>query len=446
MLGDPRLRLKGEPVDSFGKYLHDLLDDLADTMRHAPGVGLAAPQLGEATARLRDRGRGAPVRAGQPPDRPLDRRRHATSRAACRSRATSPTSPVARRSGSSPRIAAGRKFKVAGSRPARPGPPARARPPRRQALHRLPRLDGRADPGRPGRRGRRRRRRAQAPTARPSERRHPRGDARPRLTSRARVVFLGSGMFAVAILEELLADPTVERRRGRHAPRIGPPDGAARFGAVPVAALAAAARAGAPPAGATSRDRAGRSDRRDSRPDLVVLADYGQIVPAALLDAPARGMLNLHPSLLPRHRGATPIPAAILAGDRETGVTLIRMDAGLDTGPLIATEAVPLAGTETAPGLEAALAAVAAGLLASQPRAVAARRARGPAPARGRGDPQPAAPARRRPARSGAPGRRARTAGPRLSRLAGQLPRDVRRPARRVARLRRPPISTFRPE
>ena len=48
MLGDPRLRLKGEPVDSFGKYLHELLDDLADSMRHAPGVGLAAPQLGEA--------------------------------------------------------------------------------------------------------------------------------------------------------------------------------------------------------------------------------------------------------------------------------------------------------------------------------------------------------------------------------------------------------------
>ncbi len=48
LLGDPRLRLKGEPVDSFGKYLHDLLDDLTDSMRHAPGVGLAAPQIGEA--------------------------------------------------------------------------------------------------------------------------------------------------------------------------------------------------------------------------------------------------------------------------------------------------------------------------------------------------------------------------------------------------------------
>ena len=70
-------------------------------------------------------------------------------------------------------------------------------------------------------------------------------------------------------------------------------------------------------------------------PDLLVLADYGQIVPAALLET-RHGALNLHPSLLPRHRGATPIPAAILAGDAETGVTLIRMDDGLDTGPIVA--------------------------------------------------------------------------------------------------------------
>ena len=70
-------------------------------------------------------------------------------------------------------------------------------------------------------------------------------------------------------------------------------------------------------------------------PDLLVLADYGRIVPPALLES-RHGALNLHPSLLPRHRGATPIPAAILAGDAETGVTLMRMDAGLDTGPIIA--------------------------------------------------------------------------------------------------------------
>jgi methionyl-tRNA formyltransferase len=98
-------------------------------------------------------------------------------------------------------------------------------------------------------------------------------------------------------------------------------------------------------------------------PDLVVLADYGGIVPRPLLELP-HGALNLHPSLLPRHRGAAPIPATILAGDRETGVTIIRMDEGIDTGPIVAVERTPLSGTETAPELEIRLAAVAAELLA----------------------------------------------------------------------------------
>ena len=106
----------------------------------------------------------------------------------------------------------------------------------------------------------------------------------------------------------------------------------------------------------------------DLEPDLGVLADYGQIVPADLLAVPRRGMLNLHPSLLPRHRGATPIPAAILAGDGQTGVSLIRMDAGLDSGPLVATSVEALDGTETTPGLEARLAASAAGLISAAVR------------------------------------------------------------------------------
>jgi methionyl-tRNA formyltransferase len=98
------------------------------------------------------------------------------------------------------------------------------------------------------------------------------------------------------------------------------------------------------------------------RPELAVLADYGQIVPAPLLEL-QHGALNLHPSLLPRHRGASPIPATILAGDAETGVTLIRMDPGLDTGDIVAVERIPLAGDELAPELEGRLATIAAGLL-----------------------------------------------------------------------------------
>jgi methionyl-tRNA formyltransferase len=97
-------------------------------------------------------------------------------------------------------------------------------------------------------------------------------------------------------------------------------------------------------------------------PDLLVLADYGQIVPSALLER-RYGALNLHPSLLPRHRGATPIPAAILAGDAETGVSLMRMDAGLDTGPIVAQTRIRLEGSETAPALEATLEVAAADLL-----------------------------------------------------------------------------------
>ena len=97
-------------------------------------------------------------------------------------------------------------------------------------------------------------------------------------------------------------------------------------------------------------------------PELIVLADYGQIVPAALLEV-RHGALNLHPSLLPRHRGATPIPAAILAGDAETGVTLMQMDSGLDTGPIVDQHRIALDGTETTPLLEERLETNAGGLL-----------------------------------------------------------------------------------
>ena len=97
-------------------------------------------------------------------------------------------------------------------------------------------------------------------------------------------------------------------------------------------------------------------------PELLVLADYGQIVPPELLEL-TYGALNLHPSLLPRHRGATPIPAAILAGDAETGVTLMKMDAGLDTGPIVAQERIAIEDTETTPGLEELLEMVANNLL-----------------------------------------------------------------------------------
>ena len=79
------------------------------------------------------------------------------------------------------------------------------------------------------------------------------------------------------------------------------------------------------------------------RADIAVVAAYGLILPRAVLDAPRLGCLNVHASLLPRWRGAAPIQRAILAGDDETGVTIMRMEAGLDTGPMLACEAVPVA-------------------------------------------------------------------------------------------------------
>ncbi len=88
-------------------------------------------------------------------------------------------------------------------------------------------------------------------------------------------------------------------------------------------------------------------------------------MPGALLARPEHGALNLHPSLLPRHRGASPVAATILAGDRQAGVTLMCMDEGLDTGPVVAQVAVSLDGAETAPQLEAWLAAEGAELLRS---------------------------------------------------------------------------------
>jgi methionyl-tRNA formyltransferase len=91
-----------------------------------------------------------------------------------------------------------------------------------------------------------------------------------------------------------------------------------------------------------------------------LLADFGQIVPAEMLRSVPRGILNIHPSLLPAYRGAAPIPAAILAGDQETGVSTILMDEGLDTGPLLVVERHQLRGDEDAPRLEAQLAQLAA--------------------------------------------------------------------------------------
>jgi len=85
--------------------------------------------------------------------------------------------------------------------------------------------------------------------------------------------------------------------------------------------------------------------------DAAVVAAYGLILPQAMLDAPRRGCLNIHASLLPRWRGAGPIQAAVLAGDAETGITVMQMDAGLDTGAMLLRQAVPIGPDTTAADL-----------------------------------------------------------------------------------------------
>jgi methionyl-tRNA formyltransferase len=97
--------------------------------------------------------------------------------------------------------------------------------------------------------------------------------------------------------------------------------------------------------------------------EAAVVAAYGLILPQAMLDAPRRGCLNIHASLLPRWRGAGPIQAAVLAGDPESGVTIMQMEAGLDTGPMLLREAVPIGPTTTAATLHDELAALGARLI-----------------------------------------------------------------------------------
>lgn len=178
---------------------------------------------------------------------------------------------------------------------------------------------------------------------------------------RARTVFIGSGGFGAESLRRLLDHDDIEvigvvTAPTRPAGRRGAPT------PTPIQTLAASLGLSSILTPARLQDPTSAAEVRSLGPALVVLADYGQIVPPTLLDVPL-GALNLHPSLLPRHRGATPIPAAILAGDRETGVTLMQMDAGLDTGPIVAQRPIQLDGTETTPALEASLSVVAADLL-----------------------------------------------------------------------------------
>jgi methionyl-tRNA formyltransferase len=91
-----------------------------------------------------------------------------------------------------------------------------------------------------------------------------------------------------------------------------------------------------------ARDEKFIGELRELKPDLIVVVAYGQILPQTILDLPAHGCLNVHTSLLPKYRGAAPIQWAIADGNAETGVTIMKMDAGLDTGPILSTRRTPI--------------------------------------------------------------------------------------------------------
>ncbi len=161
-----------------------------------------------------------------------------------------------------------------------------------------------------------------------------------------RIVFMGSPAFAVPSLTALCERPDL----GEVVGVVTQPDKPAGRGhklTPPPVKVAAAAR-GLPVWQPTKvKTEESLEALRALRPDLVVVAAYGRILPKSWLELPRHGCVNVHASLLPRHRGASPISQAILAGDSEAGVAIMRMAEGLDTGPVYGMKSLPIAPDDT---------------------------------------------------------------------------------------------------
>jgi methionyl-tRNA formyltransferase len=172
-----------------------------------------------------------------------------------------------------------------------------------------------------------------------------------------RIIFAGTPPFAAAALNALaeaghdivlvLTQPDRPAGRGM---KLSP-------SAVKQAALERGLPVSQPPSLKTPEAQA---ELRAADADIMVVAAYGLILPQAVLDLPRFGCLNIHASLLPRWRGAAPIQRAILAGDAETGITIMQMDAGLDTGAMLSKSVVPIRDSDTAASLHDVLAATGA--------------------------------------------------------------------------------------
>jgi len=184
-----------------------------------------------------------------------------------------------------------------------------------------------------------------------------------------RIVFFGTPAFAVPTLDALLGSrhqvvgvvSQPDRPRGRgHKPSDAPVKARAIGAGLPVLQPD------------RLKDPAFLAALAALESDVGVVAAYGRILPDAVLAAPPRGLLNVHASLLPRHRGAAPVHRAIIAGDTETGVTIMRVVSALDAGPTLAMLRRPIGRDETSEDVERDLARLGAGLLVSVVDALAA--------------------------------------------------------------------------
>ena len=173
------------------------------------------------------------------------------------------------------------------------------------------------------------------------------------------LVFMGSPQFAVPTLEALSREHTILAV-------FTQPDKPAGRGkvltAVPVKQWAEARGIAIHQPKSFRKEPDAIESLRSLKPDVIIVAAYGLILPQAVLDIPQYGCLNIHASLLPKHRGAAPITSAILAGDDETGITLMKMDAGLDTGPMLSVAREPIRPNDTTQSLSERLAVIGAQL------------------------------------------------------------------------------------
>lgn len=175
-----------------------------------------------------------------------------------------------------------------------------------------------------------------------------------------KLIFAGTPEFAAQALDAILAAghsvPLVLTQPDRPSGR----GMALRPSPVKVRSLSAGLTVYQPP---SLRDAVAQERLRSVDADAMVVAAYGLILPQAVLDLPRLGCINIHASLLPRWRGAAPIQRAILAGDRESGVCIMQMEAGLDTGPVLQSSSIPISDDDTAATLHDKLAMLGARLI-----------------------------------------------------------------------------------